>query len=141
VKPLEEAGHSVIASDIYDYGLEGAYVSDYLTCTASTAAQAIVTNPPFKLAQQFAEKAIAEVPYVALLLRLSFLESVSRKSFFNKHPPSRVWISSRRLPMMHRHLWDGPQAPSNTCHAWFIWHRYVYGKIPIIKWFDWKEFC
>jgi hypothetical protein len=34
-----------------------------------------------------------------------------------------MWVSSRRLPMMHRFGWDGPRATSNTCYAWFIWDR------------------
>jgi len=49
----------------------------------------------------------------------------------------RVWISSRRLPMMHRHGWQGPRASSNTCFAWFVWDERSEQK-RIIDWFDWK---
>jgi len=48
-------------------------------------------------------------------------------------------ISSRRLPMMHRHGWQGPRAPSNTCHAWFVWEERSTQK-SVIHWFDWKDY-
>ena len=40
----------------------------------------IVTNPPFKLAAQFAAHALSLCPRVAMLLRLSFLESGNEKT-------------------------------------------------------------
>ena len=103
VRPLQMAGFNVIASDIVDYGLVGCRVGiDYLKARPIGDVQAIVTNPPFKLAQRFAEKALTEVPYLALLLRTNFVESMSRLKLFRKQPLARIWISSRRLPMMHR---------------------------------------
>lgn len=139
VHPLEAEGFTVIASDIADYGLTGCMSGvDYLLANPPPEAGGIVTNPPYKLAVQFAEKAINEVSYLALLLRTNFLESTARMTFFRRHPPARIWISSRRLPMMHRHGWKGPQAPSNTCFAWFIWDLHSKQK-RIVDWFDWKQ--
>jgi hypothetical protein len=139
VRPLEEAGFKVIASDIADYGLAGCKVGmDYLSSSPIPGVQGIVTNPPYKLAIRFAEKALGETNYVALLLRTNFLESTSRLRFFRDNPPSRIWISSRRLPMMHRYGWEGPRAPSNTCFAWFIWDSRS-AQERVIDWFDWKE--
>ena len=138
VRPLRAAGYSVIASDIADYGLVGCETGvDYLSEPERPNVEGIITNPPFRLAMAFAEKALGEVPYLALLLRTNFLESTVRLSFFRKHAPARIWISSRRLPMMHRFGWQGAQAPSNTCHAWFIWDERARQK-RIIDWFDWK---
>ena len=138
VRPLQAAGYSVIASDIADYGLVDCQAGiDYLSEQARPYVEGIITNPPFKLAMSFAEKALHEVPYLALLLRTNFLESTARLSFFRKHAPARIWISSRRLPMMHRFGWQGPQAPSNTCHAWFIWDERSRQK-RMVDWFDWK---
>jgi hypothetical protein len=99
--------------------------------------ESIITNPPFKLAQQFAKQALLRAPYVAFLLRLNFLESMERLAFFRAHPPARVWISSRRLPMMHRFNWAGKKAPSNHCFAWFVWQGAP--RAPEIRWFDWKH--
>ena len=138
VKPMREAGYEVAASDIADYGLEDCEAGiDYLSAALPDGVEGIVTNPPFKLAVKFAEKALNEVPYLALLLRTNFLESTSRLQFFRNHPPSRIWITSRRLPMMHRHGWEGPRAPSNTCFAWFIWDERPQKRV--VDWFDWKR--
>jgi hypothetical protein len=137
VRPLREAGLTVIASDIVDYGLEGCTTVDYLKAKSIADVKGIITNPPYKLAMQFAQKALREAPYLALLLRTNFLESTARLPFFQRHQPARIWISSRRLPMMHRHGWQGRRAPSNTCFAWFVWDERSIQK-RVIDWFDWK---
>ena len=139
-RPLQAAGYTVIAFDIVYYGLIGCRVGiNYLEAPPIAGVEGIVTNPPYKLALLFAEKALSEVPYLALLLRTNFLESTARLKFFRKHPPTRIWISSRRLPMMHRHGWQGRRAPSNTCYAWFVWDQRCQQK-SIIEWFDWKDY-
>jgi hypothetical protein len=137
VRPLQDAGFRVVASDIADYGLVGCGI-DYLSSKPPPGVEGIVTNPPYKLAMRFAEKAIRETYYLALLLRTNFLESTARLQFFRKHQPARIWISSRRLPMMHRHGWQGPRAPSNTCFAWFVWDARSDQK-RVVDWFDWKQ--
>jgi hypothetical protein len=139
VRPLQATGRKVIASDISDYGLRGCATGiDYLSAPRQAEAGGIVTNPPYKLAVEFALKALQEAPYLALLLRTNFLESTARLPFFRKRRPARIWISSRRLPMMHRHGWEGPRAPSNTCFAWFIWDAQTEQKC-VVDWFDWKQ--
>jgi hypothetical protein len=140
VRPLRAAGFDVVASDLVDYDGAGIMAGvDYLTAPVPTGVTGIVTNPPFKLAIEFARKALDEVPYLALLLRTNFLESTRRLPFFRAHPPARVWNSSRRLPMMHRHGWTGPTAPSNTHHAWFIWDASAARKRTFDgDWFDWQ---
>ena len=119
---LEAAGYDVLSSDIADYGF-GCSGVDYLKAPRRNSVDGIVTNAPFKEAAAFAKKAIGEVPYVALLLRTNFLESVKRLPVFRRSPPSRIWISARRLPMMHRHGWTGKKASSNTAYSWFVWER------------------
>ena len=139
VRPLQAAGFRVIASDIADYGLAGCRIGvDYLSAKPVPGIEGIVTNPPYKLAVRFAKKALRETRYLALLLRTNFLESTARLQFFRRHQPARIWISSRRLPMMHRHGWKGPRAPSNTCFAWFVWDARSEQK-RVVDWFDWKQ--
>jgi len=133
-----DAGKDVIASDIKNYGYPGTIVQDYLTAPAVAGVQGIVTNPPYKHTKKFVSKACAEAPYVAMLLPLSFLEGVNRKPWFEANRPARVWVSSRRLPMMHRYGWTGPKAPSNKCHAWFVWE--IGDESAQIRWYDWKLF-
>ena len=83
VKVLRAAGHEVVATDLVDYGIPitapGYYRVDFLIERhAPEGTQAIVTNPPFKLAEEFVEHALDLCPRVVMLLRLAFLESDRR---------------------------------------------------------------
>lgn len=127
----------VTGADIVDYGWPGTRVQDYLT--APSGGTAVVTNPPYKLAAAFVVKAVQETTYAAFLLRINFLESTRRLSFFRDHPISRIWVSSRRLPMMHRLGWAGPEASSNCAYCWFVWDRQSSDRNRV-DWFDWKDF-
>jgi hypothetical protein len=91
VRPLRAARFDVVAQDIRDYGFTGCTIADYLTTPIPRGKfDALITNPPFKLAAEFAEKALSEVGYTALLLRTNFLESTTRLPFFRHSPPSKI---------------------------------------------------
>lgn len=135
---LKGAGRNVISSDIVDRGYPEATVMSIFDADARHNFPAIVTNPPFKLAREFVDAALDRAPYVAMLLRLAFLEGAARKPWFTSTPLARVHVASRRLPMMHRHGWTGPKAGSAVCHAWFVWDKRHEGR-PIVQWFDWKD--
>jgi hypothetical protein len=138
VHPLRASGRHVVASDIHDYGLPGCAIYDYLTAAAVFGIEGIVTNPPYKLAQQFLAKALGEAGYVALLLRTNFLmDSERRGKWLDLHEPTRVYLAAPRFPMMHRFGWSGTRAPSNTPHCWAIWQRGAPREFP--KRLYWKE--
>jgi hypothetical protein len=121
---LRDRGHTVITSDINDYGFPLDFQRDFLTETAAPAGvEAIVTNPPYKLAEQFVSHALNLAPRVVMLLRLAFLESERRTEILETRGLARVHVFRRRLPMMHRDGWDGPKASSAVAFAWFVWHR------------------
>jgi hypothetical protein len=125
-------GHDVISTDLVDrsYGIVGI---DFLLEWQPRAPN-IITNPPFKLALEFAQNALwLSTGKVALLLRLSWLESTTRQPFFNGQPPIRLWVFAARLPMMHRDGWTGRKASSAIPHAWFVWER-GYRGAPAIGW-------
>jgi hypothetical protein len=137
VLPLREAGFVVEATDLVDRGCPASQDRvDFLLEWKGISAQGIVTNPPYRLAQAFVTKALSFVPYVAMLLPLSFLAGQERHS--KRHWLARVHVSSRRLPMMHRDGWDGARATSQTDHAWFVWDQ-TYDGEPVVRWFDWKH--
>jgi hypothetical protein len=139
VAPLRATGRFVVASDIHDYGLDGCAVQDYLTAIPPPGIEGIVANPPYRQALQFALKALSEVPYVALLVRSNFtVEGIKRMAFRTSHPPTRIWCSARRLPMMHRYGWTGPRAPSNTPYCWLVWEHGAPREYP--QDFDWRQF-
>jgi hypothetical protein len=73
---LRAAGHEVLASDLVDYGdPTHFYRRDFLMEKLPRGCEAIVTNPPFKLVEQFVAHAIEICPLVVMLLRLAFYES------------------------------------------------------------------
>jgi hypothetical protein len=125
VNVLRAAGHEVIASDIADYGDPTHFVSrDFLAETKLPAGvEMILTNPPFRIVEQFTAHALELCPRVILLLRLAFLESERRRGILEGRGLARVHVFRRRLPMMHRDGWQGRKANSGMAFAWFIWDR------------------
>lgn len=84
------------------------------------AADMAVFNPPFTHAREFAEMAIAwrsndPRRTVAMLARLTFAESKSRRELHQTHP-SDVYVLSERP----RFRGDTRGTDSITC-AWFVW--------------------
>ena len=95
VSVLRAAGHAVIASDVMDYGFPLHFQRDFLDTTAALIdVEAIVTNPPYRDAQQFVAHALDLCPRVVMLLRLAFLES-ERRSRFSTVANSHACTSSR----------------------------------------------
>jgi hypothetical protein len=140
VLPLRAAGYEVLATDLVDRGCPDSEsgVDFLLPWSLDVYVDGIVTNPPFKLARAFVDRALEYAPYVAMLLRVSFLEGTARRPWFKHSPLARVHVSSRRLPMMHRHEWDGPKSTSAIAFAWFVWSK-GHATPPTIDWFDWKD--
>ena len=120
----------MIASDLNDYGYCEAGV-DFLMETklpeVHGPVENLITNPPYKLAEQFISKAIdLGVRKHAWLLRLAFLEGAARhESLFKHNPPSRIHVFSKRLT-----IWRGDQSKptgkdprGTTAYAWFVWDQ------------------
>ena len=66
------------ATDLVDYGCPDSRGGvDFLKVeSAPDDVECIVTNPPYRIANEFAAKALELVPRVILLLRLNFLEAL-----------------------------------------------------------------
>jgi len=119
---LEDAGHEVISTDLVQR-CHGIGRTDFLMEWLPRAPN-IITNPPFKLAEQFARQAVRlTTGKVALLCRLGWLEGRQRRLMFEQLPFARLWVFSGRLPMMHRHDWTGPRASSAIAFAWFVFEH------------------
>lgn len=140
VRALEAHGREVYGTDLIDYGTpeQRLFGVDFLQTPPGLSGDAIVTNPPYKLAAEFVATARQRAPYVAMLLRLAFLEGEKRgRTTFAEPGLARVHVFSRRLPMMHRAGWVGPKSTSATAFAWFVWER-SHKAPPTINWIDWK---
>jgi hypothetical protein len=88
---------------------------------------AIITNPPFSLAREFAEACRSVKPeYLALLLRCNVLGSRPWRAFWREHPPTRIRPVVRpAFPKPGESEAEGTDASE---YAWFIW---VAGERPI----------
>jgi hypothetical protein len=90
---LKARGYRVIARDLYDRGY-GESGHDFLKCTERDMDYDIITNPPYKYAQEFVEKSlevVGEGHKVAMFLKLTFLEGKNRRAMFERTPP--VWYT------------------------------------------------
>ena len=137
VNVLRAAGHRVLASDLVDYGDPTHFARrDFLLERLPDGCEAIITNPPFKLANEFVEHALDLCPRVVMLLRLAFLESDRRCGILEDRGLARIHVFRKRLPMMHRAGWEGRKASSGMAFAWFVWNREHRGPATInrISW-------
>ena len=125
VKLLRATGRVVHASDLVDYGLEDSTsrIDFLMEWRAPPGTQAVITNPPNKLATEFAEHALLLCPRVMLLQPIQFLGSAKRTPILDGGGLARVHVIKRRLPMMHRRGWKGRRNSSQIYYAWFIWNR------------------
>ena len=140
VNILRGHGHEVLASDLVVYG-DTTHLPrrDFLLeHKAPDGCQAIITNPPYKLADQFVRHALGLVPRVVMLLRLAFLESERRADLIERSGLARVHVFGRRLPMMHRDQWTGPKANSGMAFAWFCWDRAHTGPTELHR-LSWRD--
>jgi hypothetical protein len=124
VRVLRDHGHTVIASDVVDYGFPLHFCRDFLGEIGMPAGvEAIVTNPPYQQAEQFVAHALELCPLVIMLLRLAFYESERRCHILENCGLARVHCFRKRLPRMHRDGWRGRQSNSGMAFAWYVWDR------------------
>lgn len=121
VRELRDVGLRVHASDLVDYGLDGAHAGrDFLMeREAPVECDVIVTNPPFKLADEFARHALRLVGTVWIFQRFTWLEGVKRSDLMDEYL-DLILLGRERLPMMHRHDYVGVRHKTSAMpFAWF----------------------
>ncbi|MCK1585454.1 hypothetical protein IVB03_39360 [Bradyrhizobium sp. 168] len=105
---------TVIESDI-ETG--GDFLSEFLV---QEGVEAIITNPPYALAQEFIKSALDRMEghgIIAMLLRTDFDHAKTRADLFAEHP-----AFAKKVVLTKRIKWfeDSKGSPSFN-HAWFIW--------------------
>lgn len=151
-KRMIELGKEVYSSDLIDrnYGVGN---FDFLKADKPMGNN-IITNPPYKYREEFVRKSLELVPAggkVAMFLKLTFLESEGRISLFEKYPPNRIWVFSKRVTCgingdfaqkdkNGNTVYDKQGNPkmmsSATCYAWFIWDTQCPVNNPVIGWIN-----
>lgn len=135
VEVLTRSGSVVLANEPYPRGaFQPDLQTDFLTAPADYwwSCGSLVTNPPYKQAEQFIRRAI-EVGFEkhAWLLRFQFIEGGRRFHLFRDHPPRRIWVFSRRVQVSERGL-ENPFG-GMIVYAWFVWEKGYQGH-PELRW-------
>jgi glycerophosphoryl diester phosphodiesterase len=95
-------------------------VGDYLNIKCDNMYDMIITNPPFKISIDVLKKALDDVKtggYVIMLLRLNYLESASRKKFWEDNMCKYIFLHHKRMSFTQ----DGKS--DSVCHAHFVWQK------------------
>lgn len=122
VRPLAEAFDVVFGSDVHDWSGGKFALTDFLWPESHFPFDWIITNPPFRLADQFAETAIERARVgAAMLVRTAFLEGKERYRFFTRHRPSLILQFSERVVMLRGKL--SPDGSSATAYCWIVWQK------------------
>lgn len=137
-KVFENRGYIVKATDLIDRGYGKGGV-DFLAYNKPFCGD-IITNPPYKYAQEFVEKALSLVEeghYVAMFLKLTFMEGKKRQKLFQNSPPLCIYVSSSRLLCAKngefQKMRDG--GGSAVAYGWYIWKKGYTGD-TVIRWFN-----
>lgn len=112
---------TVDASDVYPYGY--GQVHDFLSDEPWPFPQPefIVTNPPFKHAEEFVRRGLEIASMgVAVLCRTSWIETPGRfKLFWGKQPLTVMAPFTERVSIQLG-SWD-PGLGAMTSYSWFVW--------------------
>lgn len=137
-RPLAEYAGSVIASDIFDYGV-GAQVIDFLSVaddrelfpTTPPSCDWVITNPPFRLLTEFLERALkVSKQGVAFFARTQALEGNDRyERFFSRGLLTEFHQFVERVALVGGRV--DPDAASASAYAWFVFEHSAPAKPPL----------
>lgn len=135
---LTDNGYDVKISDIDQRGNSDIEIIDFLNYEGTWNGD-IITNPPYKYAREFVEKALSIVPdgsKVVMFLKLTFLESKARKKLFEKYPFKTLYVSSSRLQCAMNGDFETYKGKTTAvAYGWYVWEKGFAGS-PTIKWFN-----
>ena len=131
---LKNRGYKVWSTDLIDRGY-GSGNTDFLKSIPDSWCGDILTNPPYKYAKEFVEKALEVTrigAYTVMFLKIQFLEGQGRRKLFKKHPPKYVYVNSvRQTCYLNGNM--SKKLSSAACYCWFVWEKGFIGE-PIIRW-------
>ncbi len=134
-KTLEAKKYKVWSTDIVDRGYGEGKVN-FLTCLPGGKWNGdILTNPPYKYAKEFVERAIEltdEGYYTVMFLKIQFLEGQARLNLYKKYPPKYIYVNSARQTCYINGDMSKKMS-SASCYCWFIWQKGFKGE-PTIRW-------
>lgn len=116
-RELIAAGFTTIGTDIVADTANDVAQQDLLTVRRKLAA-AVVTNPPFALAEPMISHLLGDlgVEWCALLLKATFWHASSRSALFRRFRPARIWALNWRPDFLDQ------GAPTMEV-MWWVWNR------------------
>lgn len=134
-KVFDESGKLGKATDLINRGYGD--IEDFLINTKPYHNGDIVTNPPYKYAQEFVEHSLSKVDEgrkVCMFLKVLFLETQSRKKLFDKEPPKTIYVSSSRINCAKNGDFKTYNS-SAIAYAWYVWIKGYQGE-TVVKWIN-----
>lgn len=134
-KVFDKAGKLGKATDLINRGYGSA--ENFLLNTEPYHNGDIVTNPPYKYAQEFVEHALNKIDEdrkVCMFLKVLFLETQSRRKLFDKEPPKTIYVSSSRINCAKNGDFKTYNS-SAIAYAWFVWIKGYKGE-TVVKWIN-----
>lgn len=84
---------------------------------------AIITNPPFNLSEEFILHAVKNADTVAMLLKSQYWHAAKRNILFQKHPPAFVLPLSWRPDFLFDTRKEGDKSAPTMGVCWSVWKR------------------
>ena len=137
-KRLIELGYNVKSTDLVDRDF-GTGNIDFLNCTEIFNGD-IITNPPYKYAEEFIRKALDLIPVgnkVFMFLKLQFLEGKGRRKLFDEKQLKTLYVCSSRILCAKNGGFEEMRKAGGSAVA-YGWYEFEkgYDKDPIIKWIN-----
>ena len=132
---LKQYCHGVVSTDVIDRGY--GQVQDFLLAKEMpSGCSCIITNPPYKLANEFILHALSLLPdggRCIMFLKTTFLEGEKRhRLLFSKYPPQRILQFSKRvLCAKNAEFQKMRKVGSAVSYAWFVWEKGYKGETTI----------
>lgn len=128
-KELIRNGVAVISSDLYKYDDPFTPVMtgvDFLKTDDNVRwGEGVITNPPFKsnLPEKLLRRTLIDLKYdfVALFVRLTFMESSRRYNLFKELPPSQILAFSERINCNEMYFDKNHGLGGMVAYAWYVW--------------------
>ncbi len=137
---LTERGYAVYSTDIKDRGYDQMNrVVDFLAQKTRpfSGDYDILTNPPYKFAKEFVQKALDLLPAGCrcyMFLKLTFLEGKARYAeLFKNNPPRKIYVFSERVLCAKNGEFERMRESGGSCvaFAWFVWEKGYKGKTTV----------
>lgn len=129
-KLARACGYDARPIDVHDWGYP-CEIGDFLILDGPTDPEwqelgfTVFMNPPFSLAEQFVLRA-KEIGArkIVCFQRFAWWESQGRKTFWDRHPPNRIYICGDRASCWRFDIpKEDQKSGTTTAHAWFVWER------------------